>query len=359
MRRGICADHYSDPGRYGDADRVADISQFSTPRPLDKWGTGAGQQLLEALIAAYAHWPLDMVNDGKVITFFVLLGTGFTLLFEPGRRSLGAALRHVFDAAHFRHRTSRVDMLHFALMAGLWIPLTSAAVTAFLTTDIANHLAAQFGPRTAWLGDGWLLATAQFVVLLAARDFGTYVAHRLLHQVPLLWSIHRAHHSAEALTFFTSTRAHPLEYLHMQAFIAIFGGLGGGAFLYLTGSALHTAPLLLLIASSIFFETFGLAQHSHLPISFGKLNYLFVAPVMHQLHHSAELRHRDRNFAAQLAIFDWIFGTIYVPKAREEYRLGLNDAELGANNPHVRLRDFYLEPAWHAWRLVTAAVRAR
>ena len=80
---------------------------------------------------------------------------------------------------------------------------------------------------------------------------------------------------------------------------------------------------------------------------------------MHQLHHSAELRHRDRNFGTQLAIFDWLFGTLYIPAAREQYRLGLNEQELGDNNPHVRLRDFYLEPAGHAWRLLTGKLSAR
>src|SRR6201999_3875210 len=126
-----------------------------------------------------------------------------------------------------------------------------------------------------------------------------------------------SHHSAEALTFFTSARAHPLEYLHMQAGIAVFGAVGGGLFLYLTGTTLQAV-------TSVFFETFALAQHSHLPVSFGRLSHVFTAPVMHQIHHSAEERHRDRNYGTQLAIFDWLFGTLYIPQPGEAYRLGLN-----------------------------------
>ena len=75
--------------------------------------------------------------------------------------------------------------------------------------------------------------------------------------------------------------------------------------------------------------------------------------MLHQIHHSAEPRHRDKNLGGQLSVFDWLFGTIYVPQGREAYRWGLNDRELGENNPHVRLRDFYFEPAAHAWRLLT------
>ena len=316
--------------------------------------------MFQALQSVYGHLPQDIVNDGMMILAFGLMGIGFYLLFVPGRTpSLRAALGHVFRRELFGARTSRVDVLHFLLMAGLWIPFTGAVVTVFLTIHLDDFLVAHLGRRPALLADGWLLATLQFAVIFVCRDLGTYVAHRLLHQVPLLWSIHRSHHSAEALTFFTSTRAHPLEYLHMQTGTALFGALGGGMFLYLTGSTLHTAPVVILVATSAFFETFALAQHSHLPVSFGKLNYFLTSPVMHQLHHSAELRHRDRNFGTQLAIFDWLFGTLYIPAAREEYRLGLNERELGDNNPHVRLRDFYLEPAGHAWRLVTGKVRAR
>lgn len=314
--------------------------------------------MFQALRTVYGHLPQDIVNDGMMILAFGLMGVGFCFLRER-RLSLRAALGQVFRRDLFAAPTSRVDIVHFLLMAALWIPVTGALVTVFLTVHLDALLVARFGPRTALLADGWGLATLQFVVLFLWRDLGSWTAHWLLHRVPVLWSIHRSHHSAEALTFFTSARAHPLEYLHMQAGIALSGTLGGGLFLYLTGTTLHAAPMLLLVATPVFFETFALAQHSHLPVSFGRLSHIFTAPVMHQIHHSAEERHRDRNYGTQLAIFDWLFGTLYIPQPGEDYRLGLNEDELGANNPHIRLRDFYLEPAAHAWRLVARAIRSR
>ena len=306
------------------------------------------------LKAMYAPFPDAVVNDGWMLITFTLTGIAFYLVFEPERRlSLIAALRHVFPGKLFRHPTARVDIVHFFLAVALWIPLVGALVTAFLIIDVRNVLTAEFGPRAALMRTGWVIALSQFIVIFLSRDFGTYVGHYLLHKVPILWSVHRTHHSAEALTFFTSTRAHPLEYLHAQSFMAVFGALGGGVFLYLTGNSLQAMPMVILAGTAIFFELFGLAQHSHLPISFGRLNYVFLAPVLHQLHHSAELRHRDKNLGGQLSVFDWIFGTLYVPQGRENYRWGLSDKELGQNNPHVRLRDFYFEPASHAWRLLT------
>ncbi len=309
--------------------------------------------ILQPVRDVYARLPDALEQNCLMIAVFAALGVGFYFLLVPDRRlSLGAALRHVFKPEFYRVQTARVDRLHFVLALLVWIPLT-AAILAGLSLDVRAILVAQFGARAALLPPGMMLAVLQFAVILLARDFGAYAGHVLLHKVPLLWSIHRTHHSAEALTFLTSVRIHPLEYVHMQAFTALSGGLGGGLFLYATGTDLHAAPLALLIVSGIFFESFGLAQHSHLPISFGKLNHVLVAPVMHQIHHSAELRHRDKNLGTQFAIFDWLFGTLYLPEKGETWRLGLNDDALGQNNPHVRLRDFYWEPLRHAWGRLT------
>lgn len=310
--------------------------------------------MVDWMTAMYAGFPASLVNDAWLLTTFTLTGIVFYLMFEPGRRlSLVAALRHVFKRELFAHPSSRVDMLHFFLAMGFWTPLVNTALTAFLIIDVQHLLTGWFGPRAQLMQAEWLIIASQFLVVFVSRDFGTYVGHILLHKVPFLWSIHRTHHSAEVLTFFTSTRAHPLEYLHAQGFIAIFGALGGGLFVYLTGTSLHATPVMILAGTVVFFSLFGLAQHSHLPISFGKLDYILLTPVLHQLHHSAELRHRDKNLGGQLSVFDWIFGTLYLPQGREQYRWGLNDEELGANNPHKRLRDFYFEPASHAWRLLT------
>jgi sterol desaturase/sphingolipid hydroxylase (fatty acid hydroxylase superfamily) len=42
--------------------------------------------------------------------------------------------------------------------------------------------------------------------------------------------------------------------------------------------------------------TFANFRHSELWISFGPLNYLISSPAMHQIHHSLDERHRDKNF---------------------------------------------------------------
>jgi hypothetical protein len=91
-------------------------------------------------------------------------------------------------------------------------------------------------------------------------------------------------------------------------------------------------------------------QHSHVRTSLGLLDYIIPSGGMHEIHHSAELKHRDKNFGNTLAVFDWIFGTIYIPAPGETILIGLDEKELGRRNPHKRIIDIYVEPLAHVWR---------
>ncbi len=51
-----------------------------------------------------------------------------------------------------------------------------------------------------------------------------------------------------------------------------------------------------------------------------------LSPAHHQVHHSTDERHFDRNFGSTLAIWDRLFGTFYQPsEKREALRFGLDD----------------------------------
>ena len=49
------------------------------------------------------------------------------------------------------------------------------------------------------------------LTLFIVWDFSRYILHRWMHTIPLLWSFHQIHHSAERLTPLTHYRIHPLE----------------------------------------------------------------------------------------------------------------------------------------------------
>jgi sterol desaturase/sphingolipid hydroxylase (fatty acid hydroxylase superfamily) len=52
-----------------------------------------------------------------------------------------------------------------------------------------------------------------------------------------------------------------------------------------------------------------------------------MSPAHHQLHHSIETRHLNRNFGVKFPFWDALFGTLYDPKQPETFRVGLAEPE--------------------------------
>ena len=156
-----------------------------------------------------------------------------------------------------------------------------------------------------------------------AADFLYTLGHIGFHKIPWLWRFHRVHHSAVSLTPFTAWRVHPLELA--TNILAVIVGVK--CYALLTATAFGIFPVGPSFYGLNWFEILILAsanfRHSELWITFGPLNYFISSPAMHQIHHSLEARHRDKNFGLYLTVWDYIFGTLYVPRARESLNYGL------------------------------------
>jgi sterol desaturase/sphingolipid hydroxylase (fatty acid hydroxylase superfamily) len=157
------------------------------------------------------------------------------------------------------------------------------------------------------------------------HDFVNYVTHVLFHKVPALWAFHQLHHAAEVLTPITAYRVHPMEVLLPALLQAPVIGLASVCFQNLIPSAM---ALTTLFGVGVFGFLFGLLghhlQHSHIWLSFGPFfNRLYISPAQHQIHHSSAVRHRDKNFGVKFAIWDLLFGTLYVPAGKETISYGL------------------------------------
>ncbi len=90
-------------------------------------------------------------------------------------------------------------------------------------------------------------------------------------------------------------------------------------------------------------------RHSHVWVAFPQwLSRLIISPAMHQIHHSRADQHWDRNFGSQFALWDWLFGTIYVPKERETLTFGIDQRDTERMQTVASL---YLVPFKDAWRV--------
>jgi sterol desaturase/sphingolipid hydroxylase (fatty acid hydroxylase superfamily) len=166
------------------------------------------------------------------------------------------------------------------------------------------------------------------LVAFAAGDFALYWTHRLFHRVALLWRAHRLHHAPEFLTPITAFRFWPQEQVvHITANV-FMSGLGLGLFATMLGAAVGPLTLLGVNAFSLVWNlAFAHLRHSHVALWFPRwLSHVLVSPHMHQVHHSVEPRHHDRNYATVFALWDWMFGTLYIPDAKERFAFGLGDA---------------------------------
>jgi sterol desaturase/sphingolipid hydroxylase (fatty acid hydroxylase superfamily) len=131
------------------------------------------------------------------------------------------------------------------------------------------------------------------------------------------------------MTPLTLYRKHPVYDLVSTLVRSVLIGLLQGSFLVL----LDQRPSLMTIAgANLFYVAFNALganlRHSHVWLSFGRrAEHLLISPAQHQIHHSLAPRHHDKNYGEVLAIWDWMFGTLYVPEGVEEIEYGLADRE--------------------------------
>ena len=93
----------------------------------------------------------------------------------------------------------------------------------------------------------------------------------------------------------------------------------------------------------IIFYLFGYnLRHSHVWLSYGPFfSRIFISPAQHQIHHSSSPAHFDKNLGFMFAFWDGLFGTLYIPKKKENIIFGLGEIE---NEKFSSFWSLYLMP---------------
>jgi len=157
--------------------------------------------------------------------------------------------------------------------------------------------------RTGWsklgLVSGWPVL-GQLAFFFVVHDFYIYWFHRLQHRSNLLWRTHEAHHSVDDVDWLSGTRSHALEIMINQTIE------------FLPIVVLGAAPEVALMKATLD-AVWGMYIHSNLNVRAGALQRVLNGPEMHRWHHATELPVPGKNFATKLAVWDWLFGTAYLP----------------------------------------------
>lgn len=174
------------------------------------------------------------------------------------------------------------------MLLGTPLVLIGAAIHQFIPWSVRENIA-------AWPAGYRLLAA------LLVGELFFYWAHRLTHEIPLLWRFHAIHHSARDVDFLTNTRAHPVDMVFTRAcgFIPVIT-------LGLTATTAVTA--LVLVIGTLW----GFFIHANVRWRFGVLEHIIATPFFHHWHHTDD-RRRDGNYAAMFPFVDHLFGTYRSP----------------------------------------------
>ena len=177
------------------------------------------------------------------------------------------------------------------VLNGLIVSIVPAATVA--SALVAHE--AQFGLLNL-LAPPWWVA---LVVTVLIRSLAQYGFHVLCHKLPLLWRLHRVHHSDLHLDVSSAFRNHPLEMIADLAWLSLIIALCGLSPVAL--AAYEAAELFANVLTHANLRVPGAVERVLRP--------LFVTPGLHQLHHSPIQAETDSNYGNLFSFWDRMLGT--------------------------------------------------
>ena len=192
------------------------------------------------------------------------------------------------------------------ILVRLLVPIATATMAEISTTrgwGLFNIVDAGFWPA--------------FFLSLLLMDLLIYGQHVVMHQIPLLWRIHRLHHTDLEFDVTTALRFHPFEII-LSIFLKLL-------FITLLG-----VPVVAVIIFEIILNTAAMFNHSNIqiPLRIDRiLRYFIVTPDMHRVHHSVKKVETNSNYGFNIPWWDYIFRT-YRPQPAAGHikmKIGLNE----------------------------------
>jgi len=261
------------------------------------------------------------------------------------RASIRSALREVFDRRVLFSASAWADYKIFVINRVFTLFISPLLVSQLMIATALYYALHEvtFLQRGVFSDTPKAVIVTLFTVtIFMVDDFTKYLVHRWMHRWPLLWAIHKVHHSAQTMTPITVYRVHPLEGILYGMRAAVAQGVTMATFLFFFGSAVDLYTVLgVNVLSFVFHVTGSNLRHTHISIRYWSwLEHLLISPAQHQVHHSIAREHHDKNFGVAFAIWDWLFGSLHLSEQDKKLQFGLQPSEAHPS----RLGDIYLRP---------------
>jgi sterol desaturase/sphingolipid hydroxylase (fatty acid hydroxylase superfamily) len=184
---------------------------------------------------------------------------------------------------------------------GMWRDLASVAAYSWIIFPLAVYLNQFVLGRVSYAFSMAAVPIPLRVALyLAVADLGYYWVHRLMH-TRHVWRVHMWHHSPPKLYWLAGMRATlPQEFVVNIPYFLAYPLLG-------------PSPGWVFLAISFHVGFKNDWQHMNVIWRSSWLEWLFVTPRYHHIHHSVDPRHHVANLGDFLTIWDRLFGTYCDP----------------------------------------------
>lgn len=163
--------------------------------------------------------------------------------------------------------------------------------------------------------------------LFLLEDLAFYTLHYVDHHCRLFWAVHVTHHSSQHFNLTTGFRSSVFQPLYRF-------------FYFIPLAILGFNPADIIVMYSIT-QIYGIIVHTEYVGKLGWLEYIFVTPSHHRVHHASNIQYLDKNMGMCLIIWDRIFGTFQEELPTVPPRYGLTKAV-----DH----DGLVETVFHEWQ---------
>lgn len=161
------------------------------------------------------------------------------------------------------------------------------------------------------------IATPSIVAIILSMlllDILIYWQHRLFHQVPILWRLHRVHHADAHVDTSTGLRFHPIEIV-LSILIKLIAVTALGV------------PAIAVLIFEIALNGLALFNHANirLPNAIEKpVRLILMTQILHRIHHSQRVNETNSNYGFSVIWWDKLFGSY-----KNEAQKADNDIDVG------------------------------
>lgn len=256
----------------------------------------------------YRYLVHEITHPGLNNYFYLLIALSLLVwaleLIRPWRKQQGPFRRDFWlDGFYMFFNFFLFSLLGYSALSNIGVELFNDFLRLF---GVTNLVAIEIGSWPGWL---------QLLTLFVTADFIQWNVHRMLHRVPWMWEFHKLHHSVKEMGFAAHLRFHWMETVIYKTVQYIP--------LAMIGFSIRDFYVVHVIAILI-----GHLNHANLNWTYGPLRYLLNNPQMHIWHHARDWpadRPYGANYGLSLSVWDYLFGTAYIPYNGRDIELGFND----------------------------------